>query len=344
MDLFKRPGSDKWQAYCYLWDGTKRRRVLKSTGIVDDGTVKSKQTAEAIAREIERSLTSAGHAASRPGKTLKQALLSVIKSQELAQRTDHALRQTRFRGARLVEFFDINAQMRDIDTDKLRDFAVWSRKKRRASTVKAELMVLGQAFKAVGVTPPQFPELGDTSAKPQRFLEPDEQKALLLAIPPPRRLHILAYLQLGLRQSELWKITDVDWKQRFVHVEGTKTKGSVREVPIPADLYEEMLPLRKGWDGFPYWARNNQDRTLKRAGKRAGICDDLSINDLRGTYATMMARAGVPILTVAKMMGNSVKMLEKIYAQVGKRGEHMHEAAAKLPRLTATKRKGETGT
>jgi E3 ubiquitin-protein ligase HERC3 len=40
MDLFKRPGSDKWQAYCYLWDGTKRRRVLKSTGIVDDGTVK----------------------------------------------------------------------------------------------------------------------------------------------------------------------------------------------------------------------------------------------------------------------------------------------------------------
>jgi hypothetical protein len=36
-------------------------------------------------------------------------------------------------------------------------------------------------------------------------------------------------------------------------------------------------------------------------------------------------------------MGNSVAMLEQVYAQVGKRGDHLQQAASKLPRLTQPK-------
>jgi len=73
--------------------------------------------------------------------------------------------------------------------------------------------------------------------------------------------------------------------------------------------------------------------TLNRACKRAGIPTGLTTNDLRRTYATLMARAGVPILHLRDLMGHSsTKMLEKVYARVSQ-DQHMHDAIAHLPRL-----------
>jgi site-specific recombinase XerD len=87
---------------------------------------------------------------------------------------------------------------------------------------------------------------------------------------------------------------------------------------------------------IPHWEKRCADFVLRRTSLRA-IGEAVSVNDLRGTYATHMARAGVPILTLAKIMGNSVAMLEQVYAQVGKRGDHLQQAASKLPRLTQPK-------
>jgi integrase len=202
--------------------------------------------------------------------------------------------------------------------------------------VQREFQTLLQAFAIAGVKPPEFPELGAIEHKPQRVLELDEQRSLLLATPPERRLNIMAYLQLGLRLSEPAKITEVDWSARYVHVAGTKTRGSVRDVPIPDELYEHMLPRRGCADVIPHWEKRCADFVLRRTSLRA-IGEAVSVNDLRGTYATHMARAGVPILTLAKIMGNSVAMLEQVYAQVGKRGDHLQQAASKLPRLTQPK-------
>jgi integrase len=334
MELFKRKRSDTWQCWCHYFDGTRRRRVARSTGITDDGTVKSRQTAEAVARDIERSLAVGGNAAARPSKTLRQALKALAESAVLAGRTRSTMDHIRYRGATLVTFFDINKPLADIDAGACKAFAVESRKTKTAWTVHRELNCLGQAFKAVGMKPPEFPELGEITHKPQRVLEVDEQRSLLFATPGKLKLYIVAYLQLGLRASEPWKITEVDWTNRYVFVNGTKTKGSKRWVPIPDELFAELLPLRaSGWCGFEKKHQPNIDMTIKRAAKRAGIGADLSVNDLRGTYATHMARAGVPALTLAKIMGNSVKMLERVYANLGVRADHMHEAASKLPKL-----------
>jgi integrase len=184
-------------------------------------------------------------------------------------------------------------------------------------------------------------------------------RKLLAAVPHKRKVHVLAYLQLGLRKEELWKITEVDWAGRYVFVDGTKTKKAKRWVAIPEELYEAMLPLRAAqWNGFERWTMI--DRDLRIAAYRAGIVccgrdrktgvvsfsedhdpsrHDLSTNDLRGTHAHHMALAGVPQLLLAKNMGTSVKQLDDVYTRLEKRGAHQHEFAARgVPRLRTAKR------
>jgi integrase len=336
-ELFKRPGSDKWQAYCWYYDGTARQRVQRSTGILDNGP-KSKLTAQIVADQIERGYAAGGETQRRPSKTLAQALRALTEAAELAGRSDHTLDNIMYRGARLSEFFTDSKPLSDIDQEQLRAFAVWSREARSAWTVHRELVVLGAAYEIVGMTRPEAPDLGEAvyEHKPQRVLELDEQRAFLLAIPHERKLNIMAYLQLGLRLSEPWKIVSVEWREQYLSVQGTKTRKNRRAprvVPIPDELFEMMNARRDEWPVFPTWHRKCVDFVVRRAGKRAGICEDLSVNDLRGTYATHMARAGVPQLTLAGILGNSVKMLDEVYAQVNKAGDHLTEAAAKLPRL-----------
>ena len=80
---------------------------------------------------------------------------------------------------------------------------------------------------------------------------------------------------------------------------------------------------------FPRWSNNNMLRDLTLACGLAGI-PPVSANDLRRTFATWLARAGVPILHVSKMMGHaSTKMLEQVYARV-ERGQHLHDAITRL--------------
>jgi integrase len=342
-ELFKRPGSDKHQAYCWYWAGNARRRIAKSTGIRDDGSAKSRQTAQIIADQIERGLALGGESQTCKPKTLAQALRALAEASELAGLAPVTLRAMRERSMALAEHFDMDRPIADIDADKVIEYAIWSRSMRSAATVDRELNVLERAFKSVHLKPPALPDLGSTKAKPQRVLEVDEQRAFLLAMPADRKLHALAYLQLGVRKSELWKIADWDWQGRYVHVHGTKTPGSKRWVPMPAELFEALYPLRASWSGFEPWDPSAQNRTIRAAGKRAGICEDLHPNDLRGTYATHMARADVSPLKLASYMGTSVEMLQHVYAQVKLRGDHHHADVSRgVPRLRCSSSAAET--
>ena len=83
---------------------------------------------------------------------------------------------------------------------------------------------------------------------------------------------------------------------------------------------------------FPRWPKPNQRLTVQRACRRAGI-EFVTTNDMRATYATLMAIEGVPQHVLAKLMGHSsTKMLDKVYVRVG-HGAYLDEAAATLPRL-----------
>lgn len=351
-ELFKRPNSDKWQAWCWFYAGKRRRRLPKSTGIRDDGTPKSRERAQIIADQIERDLALGGEAAARPTKTLNQAITKLIETKGLALKSDATLEIISDKGANLCDFFGPDKAMHAITADQVTEYAMQARRARTVASVSRELLTLRQAFAAIGLPPPAAPDIGKPEAPPQRILDVTEQRKLLAAVAVKRKVYVLALLQLGLRKSELEKLGEIDWRARYIKVHGTKVKQADREMPIPDDLFAELERYRDGWSGLEPWLM--LDRELRIAAERAGlVCckrdrkgrleplknhdparHNLSTNDLRGTYAHHMAVAGTSPLLLAKYMGTSVRMLDQVYAQLDKRGCHHHEAVARgVPRL-----------
>ena len=113
---------------------------------------------------------------------------------------------------------------------------------------------------------------------------------------------------LGLREGETitarWEW--VDW-QRATYTPGI-TKGREAEpVPMPGWLVEHMRPLRRDYglivvksDGCafcPGFAR----QTIRRANDTCSI-KDITPHRLRGTFATLLSEAGVPVQTIQKVM------------------------------------------
>lgn len=130
-----------------------------------------------------------------------------------------------------------------------------------------------------------------------------------------------AYVLTGARQAELFTIRKdgVDLERRVLRINGTKTVGSVREVPI----LDELMPAierRLQTDGpvlfDPPWHRARMHQNLRRWCAEAKIAP-VTANDLRRTFATWMAERGVPESLLLRFMGHtSSTMLRSVYTQV----------------------------
>jgi|SRR5690606_28732570 len=116
-------------------------------------------------------------------------------------------------------------------------------------------------------------------------------------LPEERRPYLDVFVGLGLRDSEVYRIrpSDVAEDGSVVHVPGTKTEGADRMVEVTPHLHALFAARAKERAGetflFPTWT--NVRRALIGACRRAGI-DAVSPNDLRRTFATWLAEAGVP--------------------------------------------------
>jgi integrase len=212
-------------------------------------------------------------------------------------------------------------------------------------TIKKELGMLRTALRHakkhdryVGDPSRVMPEgLANAYQPGERVLSVAEYRALRQALPAKRRGHLDAYVALGVSASVLYKITaaHVNLKESVVHVPGTKTAFRKRLVPIRAELHETLSVLveevKPGDPLFEPWG--NARRDLSQACERAGIAS-VSPNDLRRTFATWLAEAGVPELVVAALMGHANSgMLRQVYARIGT--DTQRAAIAKLPPIGA---------
>lgn len=154
--------------------------------------------------------------------------------------------------------------------------------------------------------------------KPQRrWLPTAEAEALLAALPPERRLWVLVILYTSARISEarslLWE--EVKFDSGFVHLNGTKTDGSDRFVPLH-DVLRAVLVQNRQNSGLVLKPWANPNRDLKAACLRAGI-EPASFNALRRTYASWLKQAGVESFAVAKLLGHTTtKMVELNYGHL----------------------------
>jgi integrase len=204
-----------------------------------------------------------------------------------------------------------------------------------------------------------------------RFLDETELEALLAAVRddekgPTERCLFLTAAMTGLRQGELlglrWR--DVDWsaarirvRQSYVRGEfGTpKSRRSSRSVPLADRVAGE---LERHFKRSPFQADEDlvfchpgtgtpldRSRLLKRfkaAAKRASI-REVRFHDLRHTFGTRMAAAGVVLRTLQEWMGHrdfkttliyadyqpsagEAELIERAFGQGAKRGAKLSES------------------
>ena len=140
----------------------------------------------------------------------------------------------------------------------------------------------------------------------------------------------------GLRREEafglMWE--DIDFEENLLNIQRavvlpidapvvkeTKT-GNTRMVPIPDDLREVLLPIRREY-GFVVLDKNRRQFTkssykkLWKAAKEIVGIPRLDARVLRHSYATYSASAGGEMKTLASCMGHTtMKTTFEVYTQL----------------------------
>jgi integrase len=220
----------------------------------------------------------------------------------------------------------------------------------------------------------ELPEV--TRSEDIRFLTPTEVRAVVASAVPgaheaiDRALYITAAMT-GLRQGELialrWR--DVDWtaarvrvRQNYVLGEfGTpKSKRSTRSVPMADDVAAELDRLYRATEARI--ARQPRDDELvfvdpvtreplnkkmvllryRRALRAARLDETHRFHDLRHTFGTQMAAAGVAIRTLQEWMGHRDIQTTMRYADYTPSAHEAELIAAAFDQTVVGLRRGET--
>ena len=151
----------------------------------------------------------------------------------------------------------------------------------------------------------------------------------------PRHGPIVAFAAAtGLRPQEWLPLErrDVDRERRVLRVErvvsdgqlrrGGKTSGSVREVPLSRRALAALDSLPPRIDTPLLFPRENGDllnlTTFRRhawspAITASGVAKPARLYDLRSTFASNALAVGVTLFELARIMGTSVRMIERSY-------------------------------
>lgn len=223
-------------------------------------------------------------------------------------------------------------------------------------TVHKELMVIRGTLKAFDYSPAIVPTIETRYTPRETWLTRAQFDKLLGALETTHAklgaelvwqrqawcaLHVLASTNKSEAERLVWDdvhIGEDDWlyddegeitAKGWVRIRGTKRQARDRVVPLADEIIEllERAPRPAGRVVGPW---RNSTRDLERFCAAAKIPRATS-NDLRRTFASWLAQAGVPLLDVSRLMGHhSTKMVERVYAQLGI--DNYTAAIAKLPR------------
>lgn len=182
-----------------------------------------------------------------------------------------------------------------------------------------------------------------------RYLTDAEAQRLVNACPTDLRALVRAALLTGARRGELAALTvaDVNLKTSQIYIAEAKS-GKPRHVPLnPEGLahFRDALTGKTGdqlvftrEDGAA-WGHNYHVRALKVACGVAKVKPMVSFHELRHTYASHLANAGVDLLTISKLLGHSdTRITAKHYAHLA--DKTLAAAVTKLPSFEAKSKEG----
>jgi integrase len=180
-------------------------------------------------------------------------------------------------------------------------------------------------------------------------ITPDEERRYLMAASQPLQDVAVLMMECGCRPDEIYNLKkqDVDVVADFIQIQSGKTAAARRRIPLTSrakTILVRRLRLGEGdylfaggrggtKTGKPIVKLNNaHTATLRRAGTR-----QFRLYDLRHTFASRMAMAGVDLVTLAALLGHSRVQMVMRYAHPIE--EHKIEAMQKLEEYNKIKTK-----
>lgn len=178
-----------------------------------------------------------------------------------------------------------------------------------------------------------------------RFLTDAEAVRLINACQKDLRALVQAALLTGARYGELVEMQaqDVDLRGGRIYISHSKS-GRPRHVPLNpegATLFRELLKGKTG-DALIFtrsdgeaWGKNYHVRPLIEACKKAKVQPAVAFHELRHTYASHLAQAGVDLLTISKLLGHAdTRITSRHYAHLA--DKTLAAAVTKLPSFAFT--------
>lgn len=189
---------------------------------------------------------------------------------------------------------------------------------------------------------PKVHDLRTFSEKPKerRTLTHEQvaQVSALLDTSDHHHVAVALYLLAGLRRSEALTLTwgDYDRQNGLLHVHGTKSEAADAVVPLRAELcrildeWRAFQSMRMELNGarhgdsvriVSFIGEEVQAKSIQRwwTRNRAALgCDGLRLHELRHTFVTECARAGLPTTVTASLARDKdVRVIEKVYTHIG---------------------------
>ncbi len=313
-----------WYAWGFDAHGERWKESTKQT---------DRRAAEIIAREINRRRAFA--TTTDAPVPLGVALTAVLNADARANRSRHTIAIHRLKGRHLIAYFGADKNIRALrpeHTAAYCDARIATGVTRH--TAFHEIATLRRAFRVVGLAWPQelMPNLGKVYAPRMRWMPYDEFALVRSKMSVEHAEYFTAFCYSGCRDSELYRINPehIDRARNQLFIDGTKTEGSKRWIPMHAELVRVLdarVERRPIGALFPRWG--NVQRDMKAAAKRAGV-PPITPNDCRRTFVSWLANSGAPLLVAARLVGHSsVRMVEKVYAHLGI--DVKQEAVLRLP-------------
>ncbi|OQA89858.1 MAG: Tyrosine recombinase XerC [Elusimicrobia bacterium ADurb.Bin231] len=178
------------------------------------------------------------------------------------------------------------------------------------------------------------------SKEKPRFLSNEEIKKLLDSADEQMSEIIKTLVHTGLRISELINLrwADVDLTRKEIVIQSHdnfRPKSShFRHIPLPDKFFTVFCGNGRDKTGYVFTNGNSEklkirglEERFQKVRAKSGI-EHFTPHDLRHTYASHLAEAGVDLLTIKELLGHSSITTTMIYAHLTKR--HLKDAVNKL--------------